>query len=356
MLFVLFAAGQNPHVQSAAQNTAWDQVVKAAVAEGRVVVGGPPGTQWRDAVMKFEGRYSGIHVEFMGAVGADHATRILAERRGGQYQWDALIVGAATGLSLKRQMALESLKRALVQPSVLYDKAWRGGFADGWMDKDNQLVYCFMGEVSPEVYVNRDLVPESDLKRVEDLAAPRWRGMISWSDPRAPGGGSLQAANLMFLLGEPFLRSVLKQDIAVTTDLRQQMDWIVRGRYPIAMSLDYRFLADYQKQGLGMHVVPLAPDTPAGGGSRLSPGFGCVTLIDRTPHPNAGKVFVNWVLSQEGQESFVKETGVNSRRLDVSLGREIARPRTDVTYYTLSREDRLDYNDRAIAIAKEILK
>ena len=35
------------------------------------------------------------------------------------------------------------------------------------------------------------------------------------------------------------------------------------------------------------------------------------------PHPNAAKIFVNWLLSQEGQELYVKVMHQSTRRLDV---------------------------------------
>lgn len=339
-----------------AQNPAWDRIVATANAESKVIIAGPPGTQWRDATMKFETAHPGITVEFMGAVGRDHVTRLLAERRGGLFQWDLLIAGAASGVSAKSASVLDPLNGALVLPEVLNDRGWLGGFADGWMDNEGRFIYAFMGDLSPEVYVNRDVIPEKELSRVEALVDPKWRGRISWNEPRAPGGGSLQAANLLYLLGDDFLQKLLKQDVAVIGDLRQQVDWIVRGKYPIAMSLDYRFLTEFQRQGVGLNVVPLAPDTAAGGGKRLSPGFGCVMLINQAPHPNAAKVFVNWLLSRQGQDAYAQATGVNSRRVDAVSGREIARPKPGVKYYSLNKENMLQYNDRAIVIAKDILK
>jgi len=35
------------------------------------------------------------------------------------------------------------------------------------------------------------------------------------------------------------------------------------------------------------------------------------------PHPNGTKVFVNWLLSKEGQEIFSRAIGQGTRRLDV---------------------------------------
>jgi ABC-type Fe3+ transport system substrate-binding protein len=39
--------------------------------------------------------------------------------------------------------------------------------------------------------------------------------------------------------------------------------------------------------------------------------------VKSSPHPNATKVFVNWLLSKEGQEVYGKAMGQATRRLDV---------------------------------------
>ena len=52
-------------------------------------------------------------------------------------------------------------------------------------------------------------------------------------------------------------------------------------------------------------------------GSDISPGFGALSLFHRPPHPNAAKVYINWLLSKEGQSEFSRATGYVSGRVDV---------------------------------------
>ena len=49
----------------------------------------------------------------------------------------------------------------------------------------------------------------------------------------------------------------------------------------------------------------------------MSPQAGAVALFNRAPHPNAAKVYLNWLLSKEGQTIFARATGYISARLDV---------------------------------------
>ena len=39
-------------------------------------------------------------------------------------------------------------------------------------------------------------------------------------------------------------------------------------------------------------------------GSDISPGFGALSLFNRQAHPNAAKVYINWLLSKDGQTEF----------------------------------------------------
>jgi len=52
-------------------------------------------------------------------------------------------------------------------------------------------------------------------------------------------------------------------------------------------------------------------------GVPLGPSAGAVNLIDRAPHPNAARLYVNWLLSREGQLAWQQATRENSLRVDI---------------------------------------
>lgn len=120
--------------------------------------------------------------------------------------------------------------------------------------------------------------------------------------------------------------------------------------------VDTVYLSEFQGKGVGLTVKPLAPDTPAGGTNRIGPGFGNLMLVNRAPHPNAAKVFNNWLLSRDGQVAYVKSSQINSRRLDVSGGPAEMAPKRGVKYININKEELNPYQNKAIAIGKEILK
>jgi ABC-type Fe3+ transport system substrate-binding protein len=87
----------------------------------------------------------------------------------------------------------------------------------------------------------------------------------------------------------------------------------------------------------------------------MSPGFGNVMLINRAPHPNAAKLYINWLLSQEGQTAFATITQRNSRRLDVQ-GLPETTPRPGVEYVIINREENQPNIATAMDLAKTIIK
>jgi iron(III) transport system substrate-binding protein len=337
----------------AAWEAEWERVLAQARQEGTVAVAGPPGTEYRTALAAFEQAHPDIKLEFNGASGRDFEPKLLAERQAGQYLLDVHVGGTSTALSMKPHGVFAPIRPALLLPEVVDDAKWLWGFDWGFMDTDRQLMYGFEANLRPAIHVNRDFVPQSELSTVEQLLEPRWRGKISWNDPRVNGAGSGTAAHLVMVRGEDFWTRLLQQEVVATRDLRQQAEWLVRGTYPIAGGVDTTFLVPFVREGVGRNVTPLAQNTEAGG--RLEVGFGTVYLMDRAPHPNAARVYLNWLLSRDGQVAWSTATARNSRRLDVAPSPDAA-PDPSKSYLTTNAEAAVDFQLRAQELAREVLK
>ena len=336
---------------------AFDQLVVAAKQEGKVNVIVPPGDIYRQVTDVFAKKY-GIQVELMvGNGNADIVPKVDAERKAGQYNWDVIAHSpGAQFQGLETIGAMDPLRPALVLPDALDDSKWGKGFADGWADKNKSYVYSFVGFVDDTLKVNRNVIPESQLSKLDQAWDPAFKGKIAMFDPRIPGAGLQAAAVWLLTMGEATLRSFLATQQPVTsTDRRQVGEWIVRGQYPIVSGVAPDSFGVFRQQGIDTsQVKPLDPTNPKG--LIYTAGTGSLGLINRAPHPNAAKLFANWLLSQEGQAAYSKITGYNSRRLDVPVADPDYQVDWSQTYLNIDIEANYDSRVKAAAIAKEVLK
>jgi iron(III) transport system substrate-binding protein len=331
----------------------WNAVVAKARQEGLVVVHGAPGKSYADAMVgAFNKAHPDIRVQFSGASNRTDVPKLLRERKASIYAWDVWVSGAGTAVSrLKPQGIFQPLRQYLRKETV-EDKHWHGGFDAGWMDNEKQFFYSFEGTVQNPVSVNWEFVKKSSITSVKDLLKPEFADKIIWHDPRFNGSGNGASQTLFVNFGEEFLRAFYRQKIVYATNRRQIADWVVRGRYPIALGLDENDVKVFQEQGLGKQIEPL-PDSFYKI-QQLSSGFGGVGIVDRAPHPNAAAVYVNWLLSKEGQEAWSNVPRI-SRRLDVKPVDTSLLPRPGVVYFNGQQEENAKQRIVLQNLAREVI-
>lgn len=337
----------------ASGTSGWDRVLDRARDEGKVVVKLPSGSHARQAFDAFTKKYPDISLEAVSMHSRDWFPKALMEREQGQYNWDVYIDGA--GQMLTNKAIFAPLPRDLPETAPkLNDAEWYRGFDSAFMDDEGKYFVGVQSYALYAIYVNRDFVSEQVLSAPEDLLKPELRGKIVWDDPRMPGSGQQQAAMLLKSYGAGFVRDVLsKQQIVVTKDRRQLSEWIIRGRYPVAVGLSPQRFLRFQEQGLGVNVRPVAH--PKAG--HLAAGSNTLGLLKNAPHPNAARVLINWFLSNEGQTNWAEFNGINSRRLDVppSLP-DLYPPKQGFELVDLEKQEYRRYFDEARGIAREVLQ
>src|SRR5207244_3788308 len=134
--------------------------------------------------------------------------------------------------------------------------------------------YAFVAPIEVFVKVNRDVVPESRLSKVDQLLDPQWKGKIAFDDPRRAGSGIGLLSHFVRVKGEDFAIKLLQQDLVLARDTRQLADWLVRGTYPIYFG-NPSALNEFFAQGLGKNVKDLEPE----GGGDLETGSGHAALV-----------------------------------------------------------------------------
>lgn len=102
--------------------------------------------------------------------------------------------------------------------------------------------------------------------------------------------------------GPDFIRALAKQQITIVKDFAQEVDAIGQGRYPVLIgTADFLAIA-LAKQGVPIAIVDLRQLKE---GIDTSPVNGALALFNKAPHhPNAAKIYMNWLLSKKGQIVF----------------------------------------------------
>jgi ABC-type Fe3+ transport system substrate-binding protein len=329
------------------------EVVANAKLEGKVSISGPTAEVWRKSLSAFHDDYPEIQVEYTGGDSRDFWPKLAQERNGNQYLWDVRIGGPDPQVFDARDSGvLDPIRPLLFLPEVVDESKWVGGWDGFYADVGKQYLPGFLASVSKTAYLNARLVSPQDVKSEQDLLDPRWKGKIVIQDPRG-GAGLAFLTTFLEVDGEAFVRALLSQDVVVSGDNRQIAEWLVRGRYPIAVGVRSYDLLPFFQQGLGQDVKPVE-------GMRaqaLSIGSGGIQLMNRAPHPSSAKLFVNWVLTQRIQQRITQAVQDNSRRLDVPPGdpERVPDPNQMGAYVANQTEELLPTRRKAQQIAGELL-
>jgi iron(III) transport system substrate-binding protein len=302
---------------AASSNPEWDRVVAAAKQEGKVVVVGTTTDRLTSAVSNAVQTRYGISVEYVGPSSREKVPQIQAERQANQFNWDVWVDGTTTALTgLLPMNALDPLAPAFILDEVRDPRAWRSG-APEFLD-DQQRVLIMTPFQRGTIFYSPTLAKPDEFKSYRDLLDPKWKGKLLIDDPRNPGPG--QATFTFFYLhpdlGAEFIRALGKQEPQISRDWAQEVDMVGQGRVPVLIGGVDAIVEQRMSQG-----VPIAIADPRAikEGSDLSPANGALGLFNQAPHPNAAKVFINWLLSKEGQTVFAQAQGYVSGRADVPL-------------------------------------
>jgi iron(III) transport system substrate-binding protein len=341
----------------------WDRTVRAAELEGQVTVSiGGYGAIIDSGA--FQKAYPKIKVTSITGAGTDLTARITAERRAGKYLVDVYNGGGNSLYQiLYRGKMLDPIKAALILPEVTDATKWWEG-KQKYADKEGQYILVYEGNVAAGAgagYNNSQLLDPREYKSYWDFLTPKLKGKIISIDIRKVRGAGIPWQFLYYHpdLGPKFLRRLFgEMDVTMVADLRQAVDWLAAGKYSLCLPIQGGTIYKAKNQGLPVDQFEAYHFKE---GVNLSSAFGSLALLNRAPHPNAAKVFINWLLSREGQTLFQKVISQpgdarNSRRIDVPKDHipSDEQRRDNMSYFDTDNADTKDLTP-AMKLLDEIL-
>jgi len=336
----------------------WERTLQAARTEGKVVMYTTSwGPQIRKALTEALKEKFGITLEFMPfSRGADLTARVQQEKTAGAGGADIFGAGGGTLISIfKPQGLMGNLEPLLHFPEVTDARSWRGGKMP-FLDRDKQIIIMAAGAQRYIMY-NTELIPQGEIATYRDVLKPQYKGKITLNDPTVTGAGNAFMGHLglhLWNAGEAkeYLKQLIKQQEAVIQrDNRLHVEAVARGKFAIGLAPNEDNAANFFKSG-----APIAMVYPKEG-VYVAPGAGCIAVPVKSPHPNATAVFINWLLTREGQTIYSRSRGTPSMRLDVSTEGInpvfIAQPGEKLY---LPTEESFEFWGKMLTIAKEAVQ
>lgn len=289
----------------------WNKLLEAARKEGKVTVSIPASPELKKQIEEQFKKRFGIDVEVATARGGTAVRRMVDEFKAGVRYFDLHMGGTASIISgMLNEGVLDPVEPWLVLPEVKNPKQWWGGHL--WADGARRFIYSFQAFLPQTIWYNTDLLKPEEIHSFDDFLNPKWKGKIGFLDPRSPGSGDSNWSYIWKVKGEEYLKNLLAQDLYLGRDQRLLAESLVKGRVALMIGLSYYSFVPFLKARLPIKALPTLRE-----GTYGTSGSGNLVILKAPAHPNSTRIFVNWLLSREGQEITSRGLGQATRRLDV---------------------------------------
>ncbi|MGE3539601.1 MAG: ABC transporter substrate-binding protein [Candidatus Tectimicrobiota bacterium] len=146
-------------------------------------------------------------------------------------------------------------------------------------------------------------------KSWKDLLDPQWKGTLNFKDS-ASGLQGVQWFLLRQLYGDNFWKDMMEQKPRTLPSTVQQYERVVNREDKIIGLGQYNTYLEFKAKG-----APLAFVAPTEGVVSTPAIIG---IVDKAPHPEAAKLFIDWLLSPLGQAAHNQLSFTYSPRKDVA--------------------------------------
>lgn len=264
------------------------ELIAAAKKEGAVVWYGSEDLQLVTAVAKaFEAKYPGI--------------KATAERSGAERNFQRISQEYASNIhavdvvtSSNPGPILHWKRSGLLEPFVPEDVGkWPAA------DRDPEGYYAVNGLTFAAMGYNTRLVkPEEAPKSLAELLDPKWKGRLVKAHPGYSGTIVTSTLAVSKALGWEYFEKLGKQQVLQVQSAVDPPRKVAQGERPVMV--DGAEASALQLIGSGAPIVLVYPveGTPAA----VLNGV----VMKRAPHPNAARLFINFMFSREAQQIFIE--------------------------------------------------
>ena len=232
----------------------------------------------------FKKKYPFVGVDYWRGDSRALVQKTLTERRAGRVTGDILeSTGGAEAL----------IKAGAIDPFYSSSTA---GFPKNYLDPNGMWVASRL-DYFGMAYNTRQVAAADVPKTYDDLLNPKWKGAIAWRADSEVGAGLFIAGVMREMgkqKGEAYLKRLASQGIVnYAGSARALVDRVGEGEYNIALEIYAHHPLISKAKGAPLDTQMLDPVPSA---------LSTIQLAKNAPHPNAAMLFIDFVLSKEGQE------------------------------------------------------
>ena len=286
-------------VLSAAPLPAQDARLEAAKKEGKVVWYTSLALTSAEKVAKlFEAAYPGIKVEVHRTGSERILQRVMQELQANIKIADVVHTSDAGHYVLLKD------KKLLLK----YTPAGVDGFPAAFKDKDGYH-YGLRATVNVIAY-NSKIVPAAEAPRTwKDLLDPKWKGKLVTAHPGYSGVIATHVLALVQLHGWDYFKQLAQNKPMLVQSAVDPSGIVASGERPVAVDGgDYTFY-QVKKKGNPVEIVFPKEGVPL----VVSPS----AITSFAPHPNAAKLFTDFIFSRELQQVLADSEGLYTGHPDV---------------------------------------
>jgi iron(III) transport system substrate-binding protein len=239
----------------------------------------------------FQKKYPFIKPDFYRAGREAVFSRFALEQRAGRYVTDVVSVGEFHMLEMKKQ----GLTTRYASPEM---KAFAQDFKD-----PQEYWTCVYLTVAVLAYNTNRVKPDELPQRYEDLLKPQWKKRMAldaneerWVPGLIQTMGRDKAVN--------FLKALSQQEIYIRRGRSLLTQLLLAGEFDVQI-VAYWHEVNRLKEKAPIGWVGIEPAVT---------GAPQISLVTKAPHPNAARLFIDFVLSAEGQGTLAKLGRVAARQ------------------------------------------
>jgi iron(III) transport system substrate-binding protein len=259
------------------------KLVDAAKKEGgKVVVYGSIENDTMDLIAGALKKKTGLETEYWRAAANKVTDRVANESRSGRPLFDVVLTTDATMQIIQKDGFLAK-----------YDSPSARAFPKEVIDPN--LGPSYRKTIIGIVYHAGIIKPADAPKSLEDLLKPQYKGKVVVPDPSQHTTTAQWMASLPKVMGsrekaDKFIRDLAATNPLLVESLTPAGERITTGETPIGLAF-IKNVVFYGKKGIPLDYVRL--------GKFMGDGQS-IALAAKPPHPNAGKTFIDFFLSEEG--------------------------------------------------------